>query len=104
MLGAELAAQLRELCRGVVDRRHRRPSTRIDGVATAGKTGTAQKAIGGRYVQRFVASFGGFVPADDPAPRLPGGARRAARDYHWGGQSAAPTFQRIVEGILRDGR
>jgi len=103
VLDPQLARDIQALCRGVVDS-GTGEQARIEGVATAGKTGTAQKSIGGRYVQRFVASFGGFVPAEDP--RLvclvvldePRGA------YHWGGQSAAPTFQRVVEGILRDGQ
>src|SRR5262249_11081610 len=55
-------------------------------------------------VSRFVASFGGFVPADDPALVClvvldePGGM------YHWGAQSAAPTFRRIIESVLHGTR
>jgi cell division protein FtsI (penicillin-binding protein 3) len=103
VLGAELADDLRALCRLVVDE-GTGDAARVDGVLAAGKTGTAQKAENGRYTSRYVASFGGFVPADDPRlvclvvldePRGP---------YHWGGQSAAPTFRRIVEAVLRGTR
>jgi len=73
----------------------------VEGVQVAGKTGTAEKAEGGRYVDRYVASFGGFAPAD--APRL---ACLVVLDepqghYHWGGHSAAPTFQHIVDALAR---
>ncbi len=38
----------------------------IDGLRIAGKTGTAQKYIDGRYQTRYRASFVGFFPVDDP--------------------------------------
>lgn len=98
-----LARDLQELCRAVVDE-GTGDQARIEGVQTAGKTGTAQKSSGGRYVQRFVASFGGFVPAEDPRLVCLVVLDEPRGYYHWGGQSAAPTFQRIVEAILRDSR
>jgi cell division protein FtsI/penicillin-binding protein 2 len=38
----------------------------ISGISIAGKTGTAQKYIDGRYRTRYRASFVGFYPTDDP--------------------------------------
>ncbi|GAW32961.1 penicillin-binding transpeptidase domain-containing protein, partial [Carboxydocella sp. JDF658] len=40
----------------------------LEGYRAAGKTGTAQKAVpGGGYVAgKYVASFVGFAPADNP--------------------------------------
>ncbi|MFU8811699.1 MAG: penicillin-binding transpeptidase domain-containing protein [Balneolaceae bacterium] len=38
----------------------------VDGLKIAGKTGTAQKFIDGRYTTAYRASFAGFFPADDP--------------------------------------
>lgn len=73
----------------------------VPGYTVAGKTGTAQKVVGGRYAPgRYIASFAGFVPArrpalvaavviDEPRPPL----------YH-GGQVAAPVFAAIAEPIL----
>jgi len=73
----------------------------VPGYTVAGKTGTAQKVVGGRYAPgRYVASFAGFVPArrpalvaavviDEPRPPL----------YH-GGQVAAPAFAAMAEPIL----
>jgi cell division protein FtsI (penicillin-binding protein 3) len=66
----------------------------------AGKTGTAQKAIRGAYsTDRFVASFGGYVPADRPRLAIlividePRGAE-------YGGTVAAPVFKQIAEPVL----
>jgi cell division protein FtsI (penicillin-binding protein 3) len=67
----------------------------------AGKTGTAQKYTRGGYaVDRFVASFGGYVPADRPRLVIlvvvdePKGEQ-------YGGIIAAPAFKEIAEGTLR---
>ena len=38
----------------------------IDGLRVAGKTGTAQKFIDGRYRAQYRASFVGFFPVEDP--------------------------------------
>ena len=38
----------------------------VDGLRIAGKTGTAQKYIDGRYQTAYRASFAGFFPVDDP--------------------------------------
>jgi cell division protein FtsI (penicillin-binding protein 3) len=69
----------------------------IPGYRVAGKTGTAQKIdpATGRYLtDRFVSSFIGFAPADDPAVVIlvvvdePQG-------LGWGGTVAAPVFSAI---------
>jgi len=38
----------------------------VDGLRIAGKTGTAQKYIDGRYSPNYRASFAGFFPVEDP--------------------------------------
>ena len=100
VLDAAMASALRDLCTATVAKGTAQRA-RVAELQVAGKTGTAEKAVDGHYVARYVASFGGFAPAD--APRLvclvvldePRGS------YHWGGQSAAPTFRRILEAIVR---
>ena len=69
-------------------------------VIIAGKTGTAQVAIGGEYVKgQHVASFVGFWPAEKPKYVMiislgePQGAR------YYGGQISAPIFKSIAEDI-----
>lgn len=73
----------------------------IDGYAVAGKTGTAQKVTGGHYdASKWVSSFIGFAPAEDPRIALvvmvdePQGG-------HLGGAIAAPIFKDIAEQALR---
>jgi cell division protein FtsI (penicillin-binding protein 3) len=74
----------------------------IPGYSVAGKTGTAQKIdpATGRYSpDRFVSSFVGFAPAEDPAFTIlvivdePEGKG-------WGGTVAAPVFAAIGKELL----
>ncbi len=74
----------------------------IQGFRVAGKTGTTQKLIDGRYSNRHhVASFSGFFPADNPdlvitvivdEPNIPGTG--------YGGRVAAPAFRNIAEQLI----
>ncbi|MEW6182595.1 MAG: stage V sporulation protein D [Bacillota bacterium] len=74
----------------------------LDGYRTAGKTGTAQVVgpAGGYVSGKYVASFVGFAPVDNP--RLvtlvvisePQGA-------YYGGQIAAPVFKAVMQDALR---
>jgi cell division protein FtsI (penicillin-binding protein 3) len=73
----------------------------IDGYPVAGKTGTALKVVNGRYdYQKYVGSFVGIVPANDP--RLVIGVMvDEPQPIHYGGQVAAPVFKEIAEAGLR---
>ncbi len=73
----------------------------IPGYRLAGKTGTAQKTVDGRYVSdKHVASFVGYGPVDNPRLAIlvvvdePQGA-------YYGGVIAAPVFKRLMEDGLR---
>jgi len=75
-------------------------TAKLDGYRAAGKTGTAQKSIGGGYsATKLVASFAGFAPVSNPAISMvvvvdePVGA-------HHGGEVAAPIFKQIADKIL----
>ena len=76
---------------------------RIDGFTVAGKTGTAQKLINGRYSHTdHNASFVGFLPSRNPAIAMVvviDSAKGPNGDH--GGTVAAPIFQRIAEASLR---
>jgi cell division protein FtsI/penicillin-binding protein 2 len=77
------------------------PKAAVEGHEVAGKTGTAQKVIDGQYSYcKYVSSFIGFVPADNPAFTLLIVADEPQR-AHYGGTVAAPTFSRIAERTLR---
>src|SRR4029079_10478439 len=76
---------------------------RIDGFTVAGKTGTAQKLIKGRYSHSdHFASFVGFLPSRDPALAIVvviDSAHGPNGDH--GGTVAAPIFRNIAEPALR---
>jgi cell division protein FtsI (penicillin-binding protein 3) len=73
----------------------------VPGYAAAGKTGTARKPLeGGRgYSGQYMASFAGFVPAQDP--RLAAVIVLDEPTPIYGGQVAAPVFARIMQYALR---
>ena len=65
--------------------------------SVAGKTGTAQKVVNGRYSQElFVASFLGIVPAVDPAIVIVVMLDEPRRGMHTGGAAAAPVFREVA--------
>lgn len=73
----------------------------VPGYRVAGKTGTAQKVVGGRVVKGvYIASFVGYAPVPNPEVAIminvdePQGA-------FYGGQVAAPIFSRVMRDILR---
>jgi cell division protein FtsI (penicillin-binding protein 3) len=70
----------------------------IDGLRIAGKTGTAKKVYQGRYSNKYLASFVGFFPAEDPKyvclimlnePKTSG----------YGGYTAGPIFRETAKRI-----
>ncbi len=77
----------------------------VPGFRVAGKTGTAQipKPGGGYYENKYLASFVGYMPAEDPAficlvmiqdPKV-------GPELYYGGLVAAPIFSRIAERAAR---
>jgi len=68
----------------------------------AGKTGTAQKVeANGTYSHsKFVASFIGFAPADDPEIAI-AVIVDEPRPYYYGGVVSAPAFKMIAEDVLK---
>ncbi|MDD5087779.1 MAG: penicillin-binding protein, partial [bacterium] len=78
-------------------------TARIAGLPIAGKTGTAQKVdfASGRYFSdRYVGSFIGVFPADNPRYVLLIIVDDPRGEYY-GGVVAAPVFKRIVESMIR---
>jgi cell division protein FtsI (penicillin-binding protein 3) len=69
----------------------------IPGYQVAGKTGTALKVDPqtGRYGQKYVASFIGFLPASDPQVVIAAIIDEPTTIY--GGVAAAPLFQQVAQ-------
>jgi len=73
-----------------------------EGYTVAGKTGTAQKVnleTGGYYGDKYVASFMGWAPAEDPEISVLVVVDNP-KGKPWGGSVAAPAFREIVERTL----
>lgn len=102
-VSADTAATLTTIMEGVVGDDHgTAKAARIPGYLIAGKTGTAQKLVNGRYSHSdYYGSFVGFIPADHPvlaiivvmdSPHGPHG--------YYGGSVSAPVFKRIAEAAM----
>ncbi len=102
VVSARTAVMMKKMLEGVVLEGTGRRA-RLDGYTAAGKTGTAQKtdpATGRYYANKYVASFAGFTPLNNPELAIivvldsPVG-------LHQGGQVAAPAWKEIAEQTLR---
>jgi len=95
------AAEMRQMLQGVVLHGTGRKAL-LEGYSSAGKTGTAQKvdpATGGYSKTKYVASFAGFAPINDPQIAVVV-ILDSAVGLHQGGQVSAPVFQRIMQQVL----
>jgi stage V sporulation protein D (sporulation-specific penicillin-binding protein) len=75
----------------------------LEGYRAAGKTGTAQKAMpaGGYQQGKYVASFAGFAPADNPRIAALVVIDEPQGQVYYGGQIAAPAFKAVVGDTLK---
>jgi cell division protein FtsI/penicillin-binding protein 2 len=102
VISPQTAAQVRTMLKGVLAPGGTAPEAAIPGYPLAGKTGTANKIDEetGEYSQsRYIASFAGFAPAEEPELLItvmvdePNGAI-------YGAEVAAPAFQEIAAFAL----
>jgi cell division protein FtsI (penicillin-binding protein 3) len=92
----EVAAQVREMLEGVLAPGGTASEVSVPGYTLAGKTGTAEVAENGTYSEtKFVASFIGFAPADDPKLLAAVIVDQPQGEYY-GGSVAAPAFGSIA--------
>lgn len=105
VLSTKTAEQMARMLQGVASKEGTAPMAAIPYFEVAGKTGTAQKLINGRYSERnHVGSFVGFFPASRPRvvisvivddAKVPNG--RIA----YGSTVAAPGFKHIAEQLIQ---
>ena len=105
VISAQTAVKIVSALKDVVSKQGTAQRAEVPGFRVAGKTGTAQKVDprGGYMVGRYVTSFVGFMPADDPKfallvllddPTMKQGEA-------FGGTVAGPVFARIAEKAAR---
>jgi cell division protein FtsI (penicillin-binding protein 3) len=101
VINAETAIALRGMLEGVTLRGTAKKA-QLDGYSAAGKTGTAQKIdprTKSYSATKFVGSFVGFAPVNNPQVVIIVVIDEPAGAYH-GGDIAAPVFREIAEQIL----
>jgi len=101
VISALTAAQMRQMLQEVVLHGTGRKAL-LEGYSAAGKTGTAQKvdpATGTYSKTKYVASFAGFAPINNPQIAV-AVILDSAVGLHQGGQVSAPVFQRIMQQAL----
>ena len=98
----EVARRMRQaLARVVEGEDGTAPLAKPRGYRAGGKTGTARKIdpVLGHYVDRFLSTFAGFAPVDDPRIVVVV-AIDEPKPAYYAGKVAGPAFARIVERAL----
>ena len=103
VIKAEVARQMARMLVGVTEEGTAKGAA-IEGYQVAGKTGTAQKLIDGRYSKKnHVGSFVGFLPASDPeivVTVIVDDARLELGRLNYGSAVAVPAFRRVAEQLI----
>jgi stage V sporulation protein D (sporulation-specific penicillin-binding protein) len=99
-MDAATAKRVKSILTGVIERGTGKLG-KVKDVFAAGKTGTAQKIIGGQYSHsQFFATFIGFAPSEDPKIAM-AIVFDDPRGSHFGGTVCAPIFKEIAENVLK---
>lgn len=97
-ISKETADTIRDILEGVVSNGTAK-NAYIKGFRLGGKTGTSEKTPRGSG--KYIASFVGFAPANDPEIIGLVMLDEPMGGSHMGGQIAAPTFKKIFDEVLR---
>ncbi len=88
------------LLEGVVERGTAKKVFRNSPYKVAGKTGTAQIAMGGRYNKtNYNATFVGYFPAENPVYSAIVVINKPSAGKYYGGSVAAPAFKEIADNL-----
>lgn len=102
---AVIDPRLAQRMRGILDRVVSAEGTgsraEVAHYSIAGKTGTSRKAGRHGYQDRYVASFAGMAPVDDPKVVVVVVIDDPAGEAYYGGQVAAPVFAEVMGDALR---
>ncbi|GAB4387585.1 MAG: penicillin-binding protein 2 [Thermodesulfovibrionales bacterium] len=96
------AETLKDMLVSVTEKGGTASEASIDGNSVAGKTGTAKlidRESGGYSKKKYMSSFVGFVPADDPRVAVIVVVREPKGRYY-GGLVAAPVFREIADRTM----
>lgn len=90
--------QMKQCLEAVVDSGTAR-NLRNDFYDFAGKTGTAQLIENGHYVHKYLASFAGYFPADNPKYSIIVSVNAPSNGAYYGGSVSAPVFREIADKL-----
>jgi cell division protein FtsI (penicillin-binding protein 3) len=97
----QTAATMKKLLSRVTEEGGTGIRAQVEGYEVAGKTGSAQKPVAGGYSSTaYMASFVGFLPAEDPEIGLIV-VIDEPQPLHTGGVVAGPVFSRIANQTVR---
>lgn len=101
VISVDTAMRIKKILTGVIEEGTGKLA-KVLGFSAAGKTGTAQKleADGSYSHSKFVASFIGFSPAEDPLLTIVV-TLDEPHPYYFGGVVAAPVFQKVAGDAIR---
>jgi cell division protein FtsI (penicillin-binding protein 3) len=100
VISEKTARELRAMLETVTGPEGTAPKAQVPGYRVGGKTGTAYKIVGGKYVRQYVASFVGFAPASNPRIIIAVMVDEPT-GQHFGGDVAAPVFSAVAANALR---
>jgi len=95
------AQQMQLMLESVTSKEGTASQARTVSYRVAGKTGTANKLVDGRYASKYVGSFIGFAPVSDPRLVIAVMIDEPRKGGYYGGIVAAPVFAKIAEGALQ---
>ncbi len=100
VISKNTAKTLTELFVGVVERGTGKDA-KIENIKIAGKTGTSQKIVEGKYSKsKYTSSFIGYFPAEDPQIVISVIIDAPGAGEYYGGRVSAPIFRKIAERII----
>lgn len=101
VISEKTAKQMRLMMESVTEPGGTATQARVAGYRVAGKTGTAHKLEGGRYVNKYVGDFVGFAPVSNPRVIVAVMIDEPTAGGYYGGVVAAPVFAAITANVLR---
>ena len=100
VISEKTALQMRNMLESVVSPEGTAPKAQVPGYRVGGKTGTAYKIVGGKYVKEYVGDFVGFAPASNPRI-IVAVMIDEPMVGHLAGDVAAPVFSAVASNALR---
>jgi cell division protein FtsI (penicillin-binding protein 3) len=103
VLDEKVARELVTMMEAVVGDAGTARRARVMGYRVSGKTGTAWKAseAGGYSTNKYMAVFGGVVPASNPRLAAVVVIDEPTAGAYYGGEIAAPVYAAVMSGALR---